>query len=116
MTPTGLSEKEAARRLAARPPAEDPGTSRSTKSIVRANVFTVFNVILLGLGLLTLAVGKPQDALFLAILIANAGIGIAQELRARNALDRLADLVAPRATIVRDAKAREGRVEEVVVG
>ena len=75
-------------------------------------------MILLILGVLTIAVGKPQDALFLAILVANAGIGTAQELRARNALDRLAALVAPKATVVRDGKpTRDGRARgRLVVG
>jgi len=83
---------------------------------VRANVLTVFNGILLSLGALTLAFGAWQDALFLAIVVANAAIGIAQELRAKKALDDLAALVAPQATVVRDGKPRDVPVEEVVVG
>jgi P-type E1-E2 ATPase len=113
---TGLSESEAARRLAERGPVEPPATSRSTASIVRANVFTLFNAILLVLGVLTLAVGHPEDALFLGIVIANSTIGIVQELRAKRALDQLAALVAPHATVIRDGAARTVDVEEVVVG
>ena len=113
---TGLSAAEAERRLRARGPVEPPATSRSTASIVRANVFTVFNGILLVLGAITLVFADWRDALFLSILVANAGIGIVQELRAKNALDRLAALVAPSATVVRDGQAREVSVEEVVVG
>lgn len=113
---TGLSEAEAARRLEARGPVAPPATSRSTASIVRANVFTVFSAILLVLGVLTLAFGQWQDALFLGILVANSGIGIAQELRAKRALDRLAALVAPHATVIRDGEPRRVDLEEVVVG
>ena len=112
----GLTEAEASRRLAAKPPAGPPPTSRSTWSIVRANVLTVFNVILLVAGIVTLAFGQWQDALFLGILVANSGIGIFQEVRAKNALDRLAALVAPTATVVRDGEARQVAVEEVVEG
>lgn len=53
----GLSREEAARRLAERGPLEPPATSRSYWSIVRANVFTVFNLILAVFGTLTLALG-----------------------------------------------------------
>jgi cation-transporting ATPase E len=113
---TGLTEAEAGRRLAERGPAEPPATSRSTASIVRANVFTLFNGILIVLGVLTLSVGHPEDALFLGIVIANSAIGITQELRAKNALDRLAALVAPHATVIRDGEPRRVSVEEVVVG
>ncbi|MBI4171216.1 MAG: HAD-IC family P-type ATPase [Actinobacteria bacterium] len=112
----GLSEAEAARRLEARGPVEPPASSRSTGSIVRANVFTVFNVILLALGGLTLAFGDWRDALFLGIVVSNAGIGITQELRAKRALDRLAALVAPHGRVVRDGRERLLHVEELVPG
>src|SRR5947209_5816431 len=112
--PGGLTEAEASRRLAARGPLAKPATSRSYASIVRANVFTIFNLILAVFGALTLAYGQWQDSLFLGILVLNAAIGIAQEVRAKKALDRLAALVAPTATVVRDGAAREVGVGDLV--
>ena len=112
----GLSEVEARRRLAERGPAGPTSASRSVGSIVRANTLTVFNAILVAFGVLTLAFADWRDALFLFILVANSAIGIVQELRAKRSLDRLAALVAPVARVVRDGKARELRVEDVVVG
>jgi cation-transporting ATPase E len=112
----GLSEAEAAARLAARGPSPKPATSRSYTSIVRANVLTVFNAILAAFGAVTLAFGDARDALFLGIIVANATIGITQEVRAKRALDRLASLVAPRATVVRDGVARELATADVVQG
>jgi P-type E1-E2 ATPase len=112
----GLTEAEAKRKLAERGAPAQPETSRSYASIVRANVFTVFNLILLAAGIVTLAFGAIQDALFLGILVANSAIGITQEVRAKNALDRLAALVAPSATVVRDGKPRTAKVEELVEG
>jgi len=112
----GLSEAEAQRRLQERGPLPPPPTSRSYRSIVIANTFTVFNAILAGFGLLTILFGDPKDALFVGILVANMTIGIAQEVRAKIALDRLAALVAPKATVVRDGTARDVPVEDVVVG
>jgi cation-transporting ATPase E len=84
---SGLSESEAARRLRKRGPPPRERTSRSYASIVRANVFTIFNLILAVTGGLTLAFGEWQDALFLGVLVANAGIGTMQEVRAKRALD-----------------------------
>ena len=112
----GLSREEAARRLAERGPLEPPATSRSYWSIVRANVFTVFNLILAVFGTLTLALGDWRDALFLGVLVANSTIGITQEVRAKRALDRLAALVAPTATVVRDGEPERLGVSDVVVG
>ena len=85
-------------------------------SIVRANVFTLFNLILIVFGALTLVFADPRDALFLGIVVFNSGIGIFQELRAKRALDQLASLVAPTATVLRDGRARELAVEDVLVG
>ncbi|HEU4703596.1 MAG TPA: HAD-IC family P-type ATPase [Conexibacter sp.] len=63
-----------------------------------------------------LALGDWRDALFLGILVANTAIGIGQETRAKRALDRLAALVAPTATVVRDGTPRRLHVDEVVPG
>ena len=112
----GLSSAEAERRLAARGPAPEPPATRSYTSIVRANVFTVFNLILAVAGGFTLAFANWQDALFLGVLVANSGIGIAQEIRAKHALDRLSALVAPYATVVRDGTARRVGIDQLVPG
>ena len=115
-TLAGLTEAEAAGRRAARGPVEPEASSRSYRTIVRANVLTVFNLILLVFGLATLAAGFWRDALFLVILIVNTAIGIAQEVRSKYALDRLAALVAPVARVVRDGRERPVHVEELVPG
>ena len=95
---------------------EPPPTSRSWSSILRANLLTVFNVTLLVFGIVTLIFGDWRDAVFLGILVLNAGIGIVQEARAKASLDRLAALVAPRATVVRDGRPVQVGVAEVVPG
>ena len=111
----GLTESEAVACAAAAVPVSDR-SSRSYASIVRANLFTVFNAILLGFGLLTLLFGEWQDALFLGVVVANSTIGIVQEVRAKRALDALTALVAPTATVVRDGVAREVAVDGVFEG
>jgi len=114
--PAGLAELEAQRRLQARGPIRPPATSRSYASIVRANTLTVFNLILAIFGTLTLAFGDWRDALFLGVLLANTAIGITQEVRAKRTLDRLALLVAPRATVVRDGVRRDVGPDQLVDG
>ena len=112
----GLSEAQAEARLRDRPPPASTGASRSYGSIVRANVFTLFNLILAAFGAVTLLYGDWRDALFLGILVANTAIGIVQEVRAKHALDRLSALVAPTATVVREGRPRPLHVDEVVPG
>src|SRR5215472_11895506 len=70
----------------------------------RGNELTRFNAILLGLFVIILIVGPVQDGLFGLVLVANSGIGILQELRAKRTLDRLSVLNAPSARAVRDGE------------
>ncbi|MBG6056502.1 cation-transporting ATPase E [Salinibacterium sp. CAN_S4] len=103
MMPTGLTSAEVEERVTAGlTNAFVQGTSRSVWSIVRANVLTLFNGIILVCFIVLFAIGRWQDALFGFSAIANAVIGSVQEFRAKRALDRLALLNAPHATVVRD--------------
>ena len=113
---TGLTEAEAKRRLEARGSQHEERSSRSYRSIAIANTFTIFNLILAVFGAATIVFGNPRDALFLGILFANIGIGTFQEIRAKRALDKLAALVAPTATVVRDGEPRTVPIGEVVAG
>ncbi|MFM9046009.1 MAG: LLM class flavin-dependent oxidoreductase [Solirubrobacterales bacterium] len=111
----GLSSREAADRLRALGSEKLPA-SRSTASIVAANVFTLFNAIIGGFFILILSLGLWADAIFGLIAIVNTWIGIRQELKAKAVLDRLAVLVAPRAQVIRDGETVELRAGQVVPG
>jgi cation-transporting ATPase E len=113
----GLSSAEVARRRSAGlASAEAERTSRSVSEILRSNILTRFNFILGALLAVILTVGAPQDALFGIVLVANALIGIGQELRAKITLDRLALLSAPRVRVIRDATAQDIAVADLVSG
>src|SRR5579859_3676890 len=95
--PAGLSSAQVAeRRSRGLTNAGGERTSRSVAEILRANILTRFNFLLGALLAVILVFGQPQDALFGIVLVTNALIGIAQELRAKRTLDRLAVLSAPR--------------------
>ncbi|HEX6585614.1 MAG TPA: HAD-IC family P-type ATPase [Solirubrobacterales bacterium] len=113
--PGGLSGKEAAKRLRELGPVEDR-TSRSVASIVAGNVFTFFNLIIGVFFILILSLGLFADALFGFIAVLNSYIGIRQELRAKETLESLALLVAPKAKVVRDGELVELHADEVVRG
>jgi cation-transporting P-type ATPase E len=113
--PGGLSGKEAAKRLRQLGPVEDR-SSRSVASIVAGNVFTFFNLIIGVFFVIVLALGLFADALFGFIAAINSYIGIRQEMKAKETLDNLALLVAPRAKVVRDGELAELRADEVVPG
>ncbi len=113
--PRGLSSAEAAQRLK-RLGLPEQATSRSVASIISGNVFTLFNAILAVFFVIMLALGLFADALFGVIAIVNSAIGIRQELNAKETLDQLALLVAPRAKVIRDGAILEVTGDEVVPG
>src|SRR5512135_546377 len=89
--PAGLSSAQVAeRRSRGLTNAAGERTSRSVAEILRANILTRFNLILGVLLAVILVWGEWKDALFGIVLVSNALIGIAQELRAKLTLDRLA--------------------------
>jgi cation-transporting ATPase E len=83
--------------------------------IVRANVFTRFNAIIGVLWVIMLGVAPIQDSLFGFVILANTGIGIIQEWRAKKTLDSLAVIGEARPTVRRDGAAVEVSTSEIVL-
>ncbi|WP_448002127.1 HAD-IC family P-type ATPase [Agromyces bauzanensis] len=111
----GLSSAEVAERVArGETNAFESPTSRSWWSIVRENVFTLFNAIVVACFVVLLAIGRWQDALFGFAAIANMIIGSVQEFTAKRSLDRLALLHAPHARVRRDGADVDVALAEVV--
>src|SRR6476469_3372471 len=104
----GLTGAEVAERVARGEVNDVPvRSSRSTREIVRANVFTRFNAIIGVLFLVILVVGPIQDGLFGFVIVANTAIGIVQELRAKRTLDSLAVIGEAKPTVRREGEAAE---------
>lgn len=89
--------------------------SRTTKEIIRENVFTYFNLIFLVLAVLLCLVGSFRDLTFLPVIVLNTLIGIIQETRAKKVLDNLTMLNAPHAMVIRDGKKSQINAEGLVV-
>ncbi|MGW1463300.1 HAD-IC family P-type ATPase [Streptomyces sp. NPDC002308] len=115
--PRGLSTAEVAERVARGEVNDVPvRSSRSVTEIVRANVFTRFNLIIGVLWVIMLAVAPIQDSLFGFVIIANTGIGIVQEWRAKKTLDGLAVIGEAKPTVRRDGTAAEISTSAIVLG
>ncbi|MFD3931536.1 HAD-IC family P-type ATPase [Streptomyces sp. NPDC058614] len=113
----GLSAAEVAERVARGEVNDVPvRSSRSVSEIVRANVFTRFNAIIGVLWLIMLSVAPFQDSLFGYVILANTGIGIIQEWRAKKTLDSLAVIGEAKPTVRRDGIAAQVSTSEIVLG
>ncbi len=87
----GLSEDEVAARVADGKTNDVPTrAARSVSDIIRGNVFTRINAILGVLLIIVLSTGSVINGAFGLLIIANSAVGIIQELRAKQTLDRLA--------------------------
>lgn len=89
--------------------------SRSVADIVRANVFTRINAILGVLFVLVLATGSIIDGMFGLLIVANSVVGIVQELRAKQTLDKLAIVGQAKPVVRREGRALEVAPREVVL-
>ena len=113
---SGLTSAQVAERVAAGE-TNDTGrrTSRPVSDIIRANVLTRFNAIVGALAAVVLVTGHPQDALFGLVIVANTGIGVIQELRAKRTLDRLAVLGEEPVRVMRDGAETALRPQDIVL-
>lgn len=112
----GLSADDVAQRVAAGAVNVMPDRSgRSVADIIRANVFTRINAILGVLFAIVAFTGSFINGLFGLLIVANSGIGIIQEVRAKRTLDKLAIVGQTRPRVRRDGEVRELAPDEVVL-
>lgn len=114
----GLTEAEAqARRAKGLGNTAPPRSGRSYWDIVRENVFTFINISILGLSAVLFLLGDPLSAFLAGWAIAfNVIISMIQEIRAKQKLDTLQLLVAPKAMVIREGVAKQLEPEALVVG
>ncbi|NUR73912.1 MAG: HAD-IC family P-type ATPase [Hamadaea sp.] len=113
---SGLTAREVAERNADGRVNRVAGrNSRSVGQIVRANVLTRFNALIGALCALVLVFGSPIDALFGLIIVVNSAVGVIQELRAKQTLDKLALVGRAPVRVRREGKEVEVPPEQVVL-
>lgn len=113
---TGLSSREVEDRIQrGLDNVQVNSSTRTVKEIVKENVFTYFNLIFTVLGVLLVIVGSFKDLSFMLIVLANTVIGIAQEIRSKQTLDKLKLLKMPKSHVVRDGREKEVAVEKLVL-
>ncbi|MGO1181325.1 HAD-IC family P-type ATPase, partial [Cellulosimicrobium funkei] len=112
----GLTSRDVEERVAdGRVNRLPPRSGRTTWDIVRANTATRINALLGVLLVLALSTGSLINSLFGLAILANAGIGIVQELRAKRTLDALAIVGRAPVRVRRDGAVTEVDQADVVV-
>lgn len=91
----------------------DPPT-KTVGEIIRSNVLTYFNIVFFALAACVIAVGSWYNLTFMPVVIANTIIGIVQELRSKQTLDKLNIISAPKGVVVRGGARRTVQINETV--
>lgn len=113
---TGLTDEQVNERIEqGKVNADENPNTRTYKQIVRENMLTFFNFLNLVLLVLVLLVGSYKNAFFVCIIIINTLIGIAQEIRAKKTIDKLAILTAKKSIVIREGKKWTVPTEELVL-
>lgn len=94
-------------------PVEPP--SKTVPEIIKSKLFTYFNLVFAVLAALLILAGSFRNLTFLPVILANLFIGIIQEIRAKNTLDKLSVLNAPKALVVREGRQFSIPAEELVL-
>lgn len=113
---TGLTKKEVEERIKKEQVNYDTSIpTKSVKTIIRENVFTLFNLINILLGIAVFLVGSYKNLLFLIIIFCNTAISIIQEINSKRAVDKLSILAQAKVNCIRDGKKQEIGINEIVI-
>ena len=113
---TGLTDEQVRERIEeGKVNADENPNTRTYKQIVRENTLTFFNFLNLVLLILVLVVGSYKNAFFVGIIIINTLIGIAQEIRAKITIDKLAILTARKSIVIREGQKWTVPTEKLVL-
>lgn len=95
---------------------EPESITKSKKQIIRENVLTLFNLLNFIIAGLLFAVGAYTNMIFIAIIILNIVIGIAQECKAKKLVDELSILNRPAIKVRREGENQEIELKDIVKG
>ena len=89
---------------------------KTTKEIIFSNIFTFFNAMNLVLAAFIATTLRFENMLFLSVITINTAIGIFQEVRSKNALEKLSLLGRSKYRVNRDNETINIDSEEIVLG
>ncbi len=92
-------------------------TAKTYKEIIRRNVFNFINNVLYLICLVLIFLGSYTDALVtISVVLINVIVGLIQEVRAKQKLDKMARLNRPKIRVLRNYKENLVDPDEIVLG
>ena len=78
--------------------------TKSIKSIIISNFFTIFNLMNLLLALAVFAVGEYKNMLFIGLVVINTAISTFQEIHSKRVIDKLSLISNTKVNCIRNGK------------
>lgn len=88
--------------------------SKTFLQILRSNFFNMFNALNLVLAAAVIIAGSPKNAIFAGVIIVNSLIGVIQEVKAKNIIEKLSVISEAQCMAARNGKLVKIGIEEIV--
>ena len=89
--------------------------TKSYKQIAFTNIFTLFNIINLFLGIIVIMTGRFKNLPFLGVAFFNTIISMIQEMRSKHTIDKLSLISKTKVNVLRDSKDEFIDIEDIVL-
>lgn len=89
--------------------------TKSIKQIILSNIFTLFNLINIILGVFVILVGSYKNLFFLGVIFCNIVIGTIQEIRSKKVIDKLSVISSSKSKVLRDGIIEEIDINNIVL-
>lgn len=89
--------------------------TKTYKSIFLGNIFTFFNMLCFVVAIALISVGAWSNLVFMVVILANMVIGIIQEIKAKQTIEKISLVTAPTANVIRNGEQLEIPVSEIVL-
>lgn len=89
--------------------------TKSIKQIIFSNIFTLFNLINIILGVFVILVGSYKNLLFLGVIFCNIVIGTIQEIRSKKTIDKLSVISSMKSKVLRDGQVDNIDINNIVL-
>ena len=112
----GLTKEQVQERIDKRCTNVQPNViTKSYFQIFRSNLLTLFNFVNIFLASAVLIYGNVKNVLFIGLVVANAVIGVFQEIRAKLTLEKMSLLTAPSVDVVRHGETLHLPISDIVL-
>ena len=89
--------------------------TKSIKTIITSNLFTIFNLMNLLLALAVFLVKEYRNMLFIIIVVINTAISTIQEIHSKRVIDKLSLISSTKVTSIRNGKQESIGINEIVL-